>query len=249
MPTLNTWNAPSYHKHANFVSDLALPVVDLLAPQKEELILDLGCGDGSLAIQIAKQGAEVIGVDNSRSMVQECKHKGIESYMIDATQLPYTNKFDAVFSNAVLHWVEDQSLALKKIHRALKDQGRFIAEFGGYGNINILTTAIKEVFDNNPDFGSFKNPWFFPTPLEYEDLLKSHGFTVHSINLIPRPTKIDDISNWLTIFANGIVSHLSPSQQVTFKEEVKNLLKPKLFTQEDGWVADYVRLRLKATKT
>ncbi|HHH53737.1 MAG TPA: SAM-dependent methyltransferase, partial [Bacteroidetes bacterium] len=123
------------------------------------------------------------------------------------------------------------------------------AEFGGYGNIKFLTDAIEEVFNKYQEFGNFNNPWNFPKENDYKQLLENNGFKVEYIELIPRPTKIDDISNLLDIFANGIISHLTNEQQVQFKQEVREILKPKIYSEKDGWVADYVRLRLKAYKT
>jgi len=244
----NKWNADNYNKHADFVSNLALPVVDLLNPQKKERILDLGCGDGTLAVEIEKFNTKVVAVDLSESMVEKTKEKSIEAYIMSATELPYENEFNAVFSNAVLHWVKEPETAISKISNALKTNGRFIAEFGGYGNIKYLTDAMQEVFDKNKEYGEFNNPWYFPKDTDYKQMLEANGFEVEYIELIPRPTKIDDITNWLDIFANGIVSHLTEEQQSVFKEEVRGILKPKIYNEKDGWVADYVRLRFKATK-
>lgn len=248
MKETNKWNANQYNKHAGFVSNLALDVVKLLNPKKDEKILDLGCGDGTLAVEIKKYNTKVTAIDLSQSMVDKTRAKGIEAFVMSATGLLYTNEFDAVFSNAVLHWVLDSQTAIKKMHKSLKSNGRFIAEFGGYGNIKYLTDAMQEVFDNHKEYGKFNNPWFFPNDTEYKELLELNGFIVEYIELIKRPTKIDDISNWLDIFANGIVSHLTKEQQNTFKQEVRGILKPKIYTEKDGWVADYVRLRLKAIK-
>jgi SAM-dependent methyltransferase len=227
---------------------LASAVIDLLEPKKDEHILDLGCGDGTLAVEMEKLGANVIAADLSKSMVEKTKEKGIKAFVMSATELTFENEFDAIFSNAVLHWVKDANEAIKKISKSLKSNGRFIAEFGGYGNIKYLTEAMQEVFDNHKEFGKFNNPWYFPKDTEYKQLLENNGFNVEYIELIPRPTKIDDIANWLDIFANGIVSHLTDEQQKQFKQEVRAILKPKIYSEEDGWVADYVRLRLKATK-
>jgi len=245
----NQWNADNYKKHADFVSNLAFPVVELLNPQENEKILDLGCGDGTLAVEITKYGSKVVAVDLSASMVQKTKEKGIEASVMSATELIFENEFDAVFSNAVLHWVKEDEKAIKKISKSLKAKGRFIAEFGGYGNIKFLTDAMEEVFRKHPKFGNFKNPWNFPKVGVYKQQLENNGFKIEYIELIPRPTKIDDISNWLDIFANGIISHLTHEQQVQFKKEVREILKPKIYSEKDGWVADYVRLRLKAYKT
>lgn len=244
----NEWNADNYNKHADFVSNLAFPVVDLLNPKENERILDLGCGDGTLAVEIEKFNTKVIAVDLSESMVEKTKEKGIEAYVMSATELPYEKEFDALFSNAVLHWVKEPETAISKISNALKANGRFIAEFGGYGNIKYLTDAMQEVFDRNKEYGEFNNPWYFPKDTDYKQILEENGLKVEYIELIPRPTKIDDIANWLDIFANGIVSHLSEEQQSYFKQEVREILKPKIYSDKDGWVADYVRLRLKATK-
>jgi 2-isopropylmalate synthase len=244
----NKWNADNYNKHADFVSNLAFPVVDLLNPKDNERILDLGCGDGTLALEIEKFNTKVVAVDLSESMVEKTKEKGIEAYVMSATELPYEKEFDAVFSNAVLHWVKEPEMAIAKISNALKANGRFIAEFGGYGNIKYLTDAMQEVFDKNKEYGKFNNPWYFPKDTGYKQMLEANGFEVEYIELIPRPTKVDDIANWLDIFANGIVSHLTKEQQSRFKQEAREILKPKIYSEKDGWVADYVRLRLKATK-
>ena len=244
----NDWNANKYNKHADFVSALGMPVVDLLNPQEGEKILDLGCGDGTLALELEKFGAEVIAVDLSKDMVERSREKGLNAHVMSATELMYDEAFDAVFSNAVLHWVQESSLAVEKIYKSLKHGGRFVAEFGGNGNIHHIRVAMKEVFSKHKEYGVFNDPWFFPTSKEYQDILESCGFKVEYIELIPRPTPIDDIANWLDIFANGIASGLTDEQKVEFKREVREILKSKIYTVEDGWVADYVRLRLKAVK-
>ena len=248
MKETNNWNANNYNKHADFVSILATPVVELLKPKKDEKILDLGCGDGTLAVEIEKAGTKVVAVDLSEDMVEKTKEKGVEAYVMSATELTFQDEFDAVFSNAVLHWVNEPKIAIQKIYNSLKDGGRFIAEFGGYGNIKHLTDAMQKVFDKHPEYGKFHNPWYFPKVQKYKTLLEEGGFEVGYIELIPRPTKIDDISNWLNIFANGIVSHLTHEQQINFNNEVREILKPIIYSKKEGWVADYARLRLEATK-
>ncbi|MDC0933296.1 class I SAM-dependent methyltransferase [Arcobacteraceae bacterium] len=248
MKESNDWNANKYKKHADFVSVLALPVVELLDPKKDEEVLDLGCGEGTLALEIKKHGANVRAVDLSSEMVEKTQSKGIEASVMSATNLTFENQFDAVFSNAVLHWVKDSELAIQKINKALKKEGRFVAEFGGYGNIKNLTDAMQEVFDNHTSWGQFENPWVFLKDSEYKILLEKNGFDVEYIELIQRPTPIDDIVNWLDVFANGITKNLSKEQKEIFKEKVREVLKPKQYNEKDGWSADYVRLRVKATK-
>ena len=245
---MNKWNANNYKNHASFVSDLAIDLVDLLNPKEGEIILDLGCGDGSLSLEIMKSKAKVIAVDLSSDMIEKTKSKGIEAYKMDVTNLIYENKFDAVFSNAVLHWVKDKDTAVQNIYKALKSKGRFVTEFGGFGNLNYIIEGMQQVFDNNKQYGKFVNPWYFPDKIEYKNILEHNGFEVKTINLVSRQTFIDDISNWLDIFANGIISHLCQSDKIKFNTELRNILKSKLYDKDKGWFVDYVRLRVYAIK-
>lgn len=244
----NSWNASEYTKHAAFVSNLALPVVDLLAPIEGEEVLDLGCGEGTLALEIQKSGAKVMGVDLSHEMVKSARAKGIDAIVMSATELEFKSRFDVVFSNAVLHWVKDSETAVRNIYEALKPNGRFVAEFGGLGNCKIAVDAMKEVFKNHPEFGAFEDPWYFPSVEEYSTLLESYVFSVEYCELIPRPTPVDDIANWLDLFANGVTAHLSCEEFKVFKEEVRSITKSILFDENSGWHVDYVRLRVKAVR-
>jgi len=244
----NHWNPKSYNKHTAFVSQLALPVVDLLDPKEGEHILDVGCGDGTLAVEMERRGAKVVGVDMSNEMVEACRANGVEAYVDSVTALPYEEVFDAVFSNAMLHWVKDAKLAVQNIAKSLKKDGRFVCEFGGEGNAFALVSAMEEVFVKHPEFGVFDDPWYFPSVGAYKTLLESEGFRVEYAELIPRPTPMDDIMHWLDIFANGVTKHLSQEQFETFKEECRDILKTKIYSKEEGWMLDYIRLRVKAVK-
>jgi len=248
MQEKNSWNPDEYKKHTSFVSELALPVVDLLDPKAGEKVLDLGCGDGTLALEIEHRGAEVLAVDLSEEMVQKAKENGIEAMVSSVTDLPFKEEFDAVFSNAVLHWVKQSDLAVDNIAKALKRGGRFVAEFGGKGNVHHLVQAMELAFKKHPEFGAFVNPWYFPSSAEYKTKLERNGFTVEYIELIPRPTPMEDIGKWLEIFANGVTIHLGKEQFELFKADCKEYLKEHIYTKDDGWVIDYVRLRVKATK-
>ncbi|EFU70817.1 cyclopropane-fatty-acyl-phospholipid synthase [Aliarcobacter butzleri JV22] len=245
----NSWNADDYSQKASFVSNLAFSLVDILDVKKDEKILDLGCGEGTLTIKIQNQGANVIGIDLSEEMVLKAKEKGIEAFVMSVTDLKFEDEsFNKVFSNAVLHWVKDLDKSAKEIARVLKKDGKFVAEFGGYGNIKFLCEAMDDVFSTHKDFGEFNNPWNFISDIEYKKILEKNGFEVHSIELINRPTKIEDIKVWLDIFANGITKDLTTKQKEIFKEEVEKILKNKIYSEEFGWLADYVRLRVVANK-
>ena len=245
----DSWNPKLYKKSASFVSNLAIGVVDLLEPQKSEKILDLGCGDGTLALEIAKRGAVVEAVDLSPKMVEAAILNGINAKVMSATNLTYKEEFDAVFSNAVLHWVLMPQKAILNIKRALKQNGRFVAEFGGKGNVANIEYAMQKVFKRYPQFGEYKKLWYFPEGNEYKKLLEKEGFRVEYIKLIPRPTPIDDISNWLELFTNGLTKNLTKNQKEIFKKEVKEILKKTNYSKQNGWMVDYVRLRVKAIKS
>jgi 2-isopropylmalate synthase len=243
------WSASEYSQHASFVSSMAGGVLTLLNPQQGETILDLGCGDGELGIYIQSKGCSVIGIDASASMIASAKDRGLVTWQVDGHNLEFDKEFDAVFSNAALHWLLEPEKVVAGVHRALKQKGRFVAEMGGAGNIAMLLSAMVEVFKANPDFGAFKNPWYFPSVKAYQSLLEKAGFSVESIELIPRPTPLaSGLDKWLEIFADSIVGQLNGEQKSRFYTEVKTKLKADLYSEQEGWVADYVRLRFKATK-
>jgi 2-isopropylmalate synthase len=244
-----TWSASEYTKHASFVPSMASDVFDLLSPRKGEVILDVGCGDGELTLKIQKSGCSVIGIDASPSMIKATKSRGIEAYVVDGHNIDFVNRFDAVFSNAALHWMTQPQKVINGVKNALKNGGRFVAEFGGSGNIAALIKAMRETFDENNSFGEFEIPWFFPSAEEYKGFLESSGFKVNYIELIPRPTPLKSgIEKWLEIFAEDITKNLSSDQKAVFLGSVKNKLFPVLYTEQNGWVADYVRLRFEAIK-
>ncbi len=165
------WNSSRYGKNARFVSDLGEPVVDLLDPQPGERILDLACGDGALTEKIIARGAEVVGVDGSSDMVAAAGQRGIDARVIDAYQLEFASEFDAVFSNAALHWMKrDPETVIQGVRRALKPGGRFVAEMGGHGNVAAITVALCATLEK---FGVKDStaliPWYFPSPDEYRE--------------------------------------------------------------------------------
>src|SRR6266702_2429330 len=192
-----TWNTAAYAAHGRFVANLATGVVDLLAPQPGEKILDLGCGDGALTEQLAATGAILTGVDASSTMVAAARARGLHIDQHAAESLPYENQFDAVFSNAALHWIPaaNQPSALAAIHRALDPQNskaRFVAEMGGHANIAAIRAALQATLAPYGIDAEAAAASFYPSPGTYTHLLEAAGFTVQSIELIPRPTPLPD---------------------------------------------------------
>lgn len=225
------------------------PVLTLLAPQAGEKILDLGCGDGTLTLKVAESGAHVLAIDTSKSMVQAAIERGLNAKVKSGEALDFEADFDAVFSNAALHWMLDYQSTIRGIYDALLPNGRFVGEFGGQGNIEYLVEGMRQVFTQHPEFGEFVNPWFFPSPEHYQTELERVGFDVEYIELIARPTPLSSgIREWLSIFADGIIAHLTSTQKSQFMKEVEALVSPRLLKGQ-SWEADYVRLRFVARKS
>jgi trans-aconitate methyltransferase len=244
-----TWDAQTYSRNGAFVHQLAGGVLELLAAQSGERILDLGCGDGQLTQRIVATGASVTGVDAAIDMVRAARFSGLTVDEASAEALPYPDaSFDAVFSNAALHWVRDQDAMLAQVHRVLKPGARFVAEMGGHGNVGAILVALTAVLARHgyPDSESGIN--YYPTPEAYTRRLMRHGFQVEQIALIPRPTPLPDsgMTGWLRTFRRGVLDSLPESLRETVVEETAALLAPVLRDEDGNWVADYVRLRFVA---
>ena len=244
-----TWDPERYARTARFVADLALPLLDMLAPKAGERVLDLGCGDGALTEKIAAFGAGVVGLDSSPDQVAAACARGLDARVGDGAALGFHEEFDAVFSNAVLHWILDPDAAIDAIWRALKPGGRFTGEMGGHGNVARIKAALIAGLDHRGLDGQAAVPWYFPSPDDYRGKLEARGFTVDSIELIERPTPLPgEFSDWLATFAEAFTARLPEAERHAYVAEVTEALRPELCDPEGHWTADYVRLRFSARK-
>jgi trans-aconitate methyltransferase len=248
------WNTTLYDRQHPFVWQYGESLIEWLAPQPGEHILDLGCGTGHLTAKLAENNVIVSGIDADPAMIATAQkaYPDISFAIADARQFERPTPIDAIFSNAALHWIPQADAVIACIHQALKPGGRLVAEFGGKGNIQAMMTALFSTLKQmgHPDCDRW-NPWYFPSLAEYANRLEQAGFEVTQASLFDRPTPLQDgdagLRNWLRMFANGILSHIPPKQQTPVIETVEAQLKPVLY--KDGrWTADYRRLRVIAKK-
>jgi SAM-dependent methyltransferase len=242
-PAVQRWDADAYAEHAAFVPALGGAVLELLAPKPGERILDLGCGDGVLTQRLVDAGAIVTGFDPDPGLLAKTAARGIDIIEGDGQRLDFYAEYDAVFSNAALHWMPDHDAVFAGVHRALVPGGRFAVECGGFGNIAAIRTAIRAVaVRHRVDAPDQQN---YPTVAETAERLTRAGFDIASCFLIPRPTPLDSgMAAWLETFRHGFFSGGSEG----IVGEVVDLLRPQLCDRAGNWIADYVRLRFLATR-
>lgn len=246
-PLTHTWDADRYVRNASFVAELGSAVVALLAPRPGERILDLACGNGALTEKLVAAGAVVVGVDAAPDMVAAARKRGLDARVVSAESLAFEQEFDAVFSNAALHWMKQPDLVIANVRRALRPGGRFVAEFGGHGNTAAIMTALIAVLARSGIDGVALSPWYFPTPADYRERLEAAGFVVDTIELIPRPTPLPTgMAGWLETFTDSFFKSFTPVEQGKVLEAVVDLLRPTLCDSRGNWTADYVRLRFAA---
>ncbi|HYL62243.1 MAG TPA: methyltransferase domain-containing protein [Candidatus Methylomirabilis sp.] len=249
MPHAQTWNPERYAANARFVADLGAPVVELLAARPGERILDLGCGDGALTAKLVRMGCDVVGVDASAAQIAAAQKLSLDARVMDGENLNFKEEFDAVFSNAALHWMRDPEAVIRGVRQALRPNGRFVAEFGGHGCVAKIKKALVTALNRRGLDGEAAVPWYFPTVEEYSALLEKAGFTIGYIALLPRPTPLPgDVTGWLETFAESFTACLPPDERPAYVAEVRKALRPELRNAEGVWIADYVRLRFAATK-
>jgi len=243
------WFADRYAQNARFVADLGAPLLDMLVPRPGERILDLGCGDGALTAKIAKAGAHVVGVDASADQIAACRARGLDAHVVDGHALGFEAEFDAILTNAALHWMIRPEEVVAGMHRALVPGGRVVGELGGQGNIETITGELIGAMARLGIDGEAAFPWYFPGPDEYAARLEMAGFEVVSMELIERPTPLPgDISGWLATFCEAFVLAVPEPMRSEFIDDMREALRPRLVDDAGVWVADYVRLRFLAVK-
>jgi trans-aconitate methyltransferase len=248
------WNAGLYDDKHNFVFRFGEDVVQLLNPRQGERILDLGSGTGYLTNVIAQAGGRVIGIDKSPAMTERAHaaYPDLNFQEMSATDFHFDTPFDAVFSNAVLHWVLEKEAAIDNIYHALRPGGRLVLEMGGKGNVEEIIVAIRKVLTRHHFYRNATiQPWYFPSLAEYTTLLEKRGFRIQFAAHFDRPTPLQDADNgikdWIRMFGSAFFKDIPDADIDTILEEIQDALKPTHYINHT-WIADYKRLRIEAIK-
>ena len=232
------WDAAEYARVGGFVAELGQAALDLLDPHAGERILDVGCGDGTLTKKIVERGATVLGIDNSPEMIAAAREKGIDAVRMDVADMTFRSEFDAVFSNATLHWVLETEQAARAIFRALKAGGRFAGELGGEGNIARLREALDTELVIRGYLPPTESSNWYPSPEEFAAVYEAAGFDHIDARLIERPTPLDHgIGEWVTTFRKGWLDRAG------VPEQERAVIASAVADRFGSNVADYVRLR------
>jgi trans-aconitate methyltransferase len=246
-----TWNAKNYDTSHAYVWTLAADLLDLLDPHPDERILDIGSGTGHLTTQIAQRGAKVIGLDASPEMVARAKlnYPDLDFRVASAADFTVDQPADAIFSNATLHWVKDAQGAAHAIHRALRPGGRFVAEFGGAGNVQTITRAIATALKSvNAPSSEQLSPWYYPTIAQYTAILERADLEPTFAQLFNRPTPLEaGLKNWIEQYCTTFLNTIPPEKRAQFLSLIEESARPHLF-KDNQWTADYRRLRIVAIR-
>lgn len=248
-----TWNADQYTKDFSFVHQYGNDVAALIDCRQGSTVLDLGCGNGALTKRLKDSGFRVIGIDASAELLDTARrsYPDIDFVQADATDFCLEAQVDAVFSNAVFHWIdrEKQPAMLACVHRALKENGQFVFEFGGYGNNVLIHEALAKAFEKHGY--RYEMPFYFPGIGEYAALVEQAGFQVRYAVLFDRMTELkgdDGLREWIDMFLKKPFDVVrDPKENEEIVSQAVEELKPELY-KAGKWYADYVRLRMKAYK-
>lgn len=248
------WNAELYDQKHSFVYQYGENVLELLAAKSGERILDLGCGTGHLTSLIKAKDIDVTGIDASPDMIDKARatYHDVDFFVADGTDFHFADTFDAVFSNATLHWIKDADAMIKSVYNSLKPGGRFVAEMGGKGNVAQMVAATSTVLKKHVlEADADANPWYFPSTGEYATRLEAQGFRVTYTAHFDRPTLLQDgrkgVGKWLNMFGSSFFANVPADELPGILNEITDLLEPH-YQKNGQWYADYKRLRFIAIK-
>jgi trans-aconitate methyltransferase len=242
------WSPDLYQNNARFVGELASEAVEWLSPKTGEQVLDIGCGDGVLSLQLAQSGAEVTGLDFSPELVENARERGLHAVHGNAEKLAFDREFDAVFSNAALHWIRAPDAMMRGVYAALRPGGRFVGELAGIHNAAKIRSSVHRWLRSHGYDDEEIDPWFLPTCDDYGGRLERAGFEVDRLYWFARPVRITyPVADWIRTFGSPYLTVLSDeAERKRMLDEVTEELKSTLQANDGTWTVDYTRLRFRA---
>ena len=236
----------------NLISEISL--------QGNEIILDLGCGDGHLTEQLSMlvPNGKVLGIDASVGMIKTAKkihRNNLDFIRMDINELHFTNEFNIIFSNAALHWVKDHNRLLKNSYEALTAGGILLWDFGSNGNCsNFLSVIQKKICENKYKifFRNFDMPWFMPTKSHYEELITNIGYSNFTITEVNRdryfPTS-NEMIKWIDQpCIVPFIECIPDALKSTFRKEVIEEMLERTQTPDGTYFETFRRIRIYAGK-
>ncbi len=263
-----TWNPRDYAKHSRGQESWARELLSLIELRPDDVVLDVGCGDGRISALIAKSvpRGRVVGVDLSAEMIahaaaQHCQPSvaNLHFAQADAATLKFESEFSVVFSNAALHWVQDQRAAVRGIAQALRPGGRLVAQCGGFGTFTDVIAAFEQVAraprwaPNEQIVGAQGElPYHFHTDTTYSGWLQEAGLEIQECRLIPKDMVHDDLDTfvgWLRTAWHPYTSGVPLELRDTFLNETARYYMAEHPPDDQGRVhAAAVRLQVRANK-
>lgn len=247
-----TWNASEYQNSFHFVPKYGEDVFNLLTVQPGASILDLGCGNGTLTQLLHDRGYAVTGMDASEEMLKKARseHPGLSLIHGDAANFTLSSPVDAIFSNAVIHWIDAnlQDSLIASVAKNLKQNGEFVFEFGGIGCAEAVHSTLEMIF--NEKGLNYPRTFYFPSIGTYAPMLEKHGLRVEYAILFDRPTPqigANGLKDWINMFIHVPFNGMDEVLKAEILDEAETRLRETLLN--DGtWYIDYVRIRMRARK-
>ncbi|GAA0542077.1 methyltransferase domain-containing protein [Chitinophaga japonensis] len=246
-----SWNADLYRDKHAFVFQYGNSLIEWLQPQAGEKILDLGCGTGELTARLAATGAQVTGLDSSASMIAGAQQRfpQAEFVVANAASFSLPEQFDAIFSNAALHWMLDKEAVAARMYQHLRPGGRLVLEMGAQGNVSSLLQALEKAMQQHGR--QYRPFWYFPSVGEYTSILEKYGFRIQQAHCFDRATELADPDNaiieWFEMFGDHFFENVPAAERRAILQQAQEILRPTHF-RNGKWYADYVRLRIAAVK-
>lgn len=246
----NNWNSDNYTDNFQFVHKYGEELIDFLTVPEGSYAVDLGCGNGALTQKLAERGLRVLGIDASAQMLDKAKvlYPELDFRLDDACEFKLEEKADAVFSNAVFHWIDNQDKLIENIADNLKSGGELVFGFGGKGCADTVHKALERAFAY---YGSeYVNRFNFRSIGEFAPVLENHGFRVEYAVLFDRPTEQtgeNGLENWIEMFIGSAFEGIDNTIKKKIITQAVELCRPELYVN-GKWYVDYVRLRMKAIK-